>query len=64
MDRERRLILVGTTRAIPLRSVRGLRQGNQYFLDVATDGAGTFQPIFHIDMFITLLGEGADGSSR
>ena len=61
VDRERRLILVGTTREIPLRAVRGLRQGDQYFLDVATDGAGTFQPIFHIDMFITLLGTGADG---
>jgi len=61
VDQERRLILVGTTMEIPLRSVRGLRHGNQYFLDVATDGAGTYQPIFHIDMFITLLGEGADG---
>ena len=61
VDRERRLILVGTTREIPLRALRGLRRGDQYFLDIATDGAGTYQPIFHIDMFITLLGPGADG---
>ena len=52
-DRERRLILVGTPREIPLRDFRGLREGDDYFLDIATDGAGTFQPIFHIDMFIT-----------
>ncbi len=62
VDRERRLLLVGTVREIPLLGVRGLRQGDEYFLDVATDGAGTFQPIFHIDMFITLLGTGADGT--
>ena len=62
LDRERRLILVGTTREIPLRGVRGLKQGDQYFLDIATDGAGTYQPIFHIDMFITLLGTDADGT--
>ena len=62
VDRARRLILVGTTREIPLRDFRGLREGGRYFLDIATDGAGTFQPIFHIDMLITLLGAGTDGT--
>ena len=62
VDRGRRLILVGTPREIPLRDFRGLREGGRYFLDIATDGAGTFQPIFHIDMFVTLLGTGADGT--
>ena len=62
VDRARRLILVGTTREIPLRGLHGLKQGDQYFLDIATDGAGTYQPIFHIDMFITLLGTDADGT--
>ncbi len=61
VDRDRRLILVGTPREIPLRDFRGLREGDDYFLDIATDGAGTFQPIFHIDMFITLLGAAPDG---
>lgn len=53
----RTLLLVGTTKAIPLRDYYGSRSGNDYFLDIASDGAGTFQPIFHIDMFTTLLGQ-------
>lgn len=56
VDSSRTLNLVGTTRAIPIRPFYGTRAGNDYFLDVASDGAGTFQPIFHIDMLITLVG--------
>jgi hypothetical protein len=55
-DSARRLIVVGTNRPIPLRSFYGTREGDKYFLDIASDGAGTFQPIFHIDMLITLIG--------
>ena len=56
VDSNRELRLVGTTRSIPIRSFYGTREGSSYFLDVAADGVGTFQPIFHIDMFITLIG--------
>lgn len=59
VDSERRLIVVGTSRPIPLRAFYGSREGNKYFLDIASDGAGTFQPIFHIDMLITLIGRNA-----
>ena len=62
VDGSRRLIVVGTNRAIPLRSFYGTREGNAYFLDIASDGAGTFQPIFHIDMLITLIGKTAGGA--
>jgi hypothetical protein len=59
VDTDRRLIVVGTNKPIPLRSFYGTREGSRYFLDIASDGAGTFQPIFHIDMLITLVGMGA-----
>jgi len=59
VDNQRRLIVVGTNKPIPLRSFYGTRVANRYFLDVASDGAGTFQPIFHIDMLITLIGKNA-----
>ena len=59
VDRDRRLIVVGTNRPIPLRTVYGTRDGSKYFVDIASDGAGTFQPIFHIDMLITLIGRTA-----
>lgn len=59
VDSNRILHLVGTTRAIPIRPFYGTRAGNSYFLDIASDGAGTFQPIFHIDMLITLIGRDA-----
>ena len=59
VDGARRLILVGTNRPIPLRAFYGTKEGNRYFLDIATDGTGTFQPIFHIDMLITLIGKAA-----
>lgn len=56
VDAERELWLVGTDEAIPLRPLYGRREDSSYFLDVAGNGAGTFQPIFHIDMLITLVG--------
>ena len=56
VDSKRELIVVGTDRPIPLRTYYGTRDGDGFHLDIAGDGAGTFQPIFHIDMFITLVG--------
>ena len=56
-DSTRRLIVVGTNKAIPLRGYYGTKEGRRFFLDIAADGAGTFQPIFHIDMLITLIGK-------
>ena len=53
---------MGTRRPIPLREFVGRREGDGYYLDLPSGGAGTFQPIFHIDMFVTLVGLGADGA--
>jgi hypothetical protein len=55
VDAGRELIVVGTERPIPLREFYGTREDDVFYLDVAGDGAGTYQPIFHIDMFITLV---------
>ena len=57
LDSTRKLIVLGTSKAIALQDYVGTKEGTNYFLDVAGSGAGTFQPIFHIDMFVTLLGQ-------
>jgi hypothetical protein len=62
VEAERELVLVGTTRPIPLRDFYGTREGDEYYVDIAGDGAGTYQPIFHIDMFITLVGPDDGGA--
>ena len=59
VDAGRNLRVVGTTNAIPIRPFYGAREANEYFLDIAADGGGTFQPIFHVDMFVTLIGRNA-----
>jgi hypothetical protein len=61
VDSARTLRLVGTNTAIPINAYYGTREAANYFLDIASDGAGTFQPIFHIDMFISLIGRNTSG---
>ena len=62
VDAGRRLIPIGTRKPIPLRDYVGTRDDGDYYLDLPTGGAGTFQPIFHIDMFLTLVGVDPDGA--
>jgi hypothetical protein len=61
VDRRRNLISIGTSRPIAAREYVGTRSGGEFYLDLVSGGAGTFQPIFHIDMFITLVGLNPDG---
>ncbi len=61
VDAGRELLVVGTERPIPLREFYGTREDDGFYLDIAGDGVGTFQPIFHIDMFVTLVGPDAGG---
>ena len=56
VDAGRELIVVGTERPIPRREFYGTREDDIFYLDIVGDGAGTYQPVFHIDMFITLVG--------
>jgi hypothetical protein len=61
IDRNRKLVLIGTDKPIPIRPYYGSKSGADYYIDVAAGGAGTFQPIFHIDMFLSLVGSGNGG---
>lgn len=56
----RRLVLVGTRKPIAVPDFRGRREDGEYFLDLPSGGTGAFQPIFHIDMFVTLVGREDD----
>ena len=61
VDGGRELVVVGTERPIPLREFYGSREKDEFYVEIAGDGAGTYQPIFHIDMFITLAGRNDAG---
>ncbi|MGQ0575662.1 MAG: hypothetical protein ACT4RN_15885 [Pseudonocardia sp.] len=64
VDTGRRLTLVGTEKPLALRSAYGVREDDTFILDLPGAGAGTLQPIFHIDMFVTPVGRADDGRFR
>lgn len=61
LDAQRQIIFVGTQEGMPGFAVVAAQEGGSFFLDYAYGGVGYAQPIFHIDMFITLVGRQADG---
>jgi hypothetical protein len=61
VDGSRKLTILGTNRAIPIKPFYGTKDQGNYYIDIAGDGTGTFQPIFHIDMLISLIGVNTDG---
>ena len=56
VDAGRALVLIGTRRPLAVPEFRGRREAGGFFLDLPSGGVGAFQPIFHIDMFLTLAG--------
>ncbi|MFN3195268.1 MAG: hypothetical protein ACE364_04895 [Chlorobiota bacterium] len=56
LDNKRRLVFPGTAKANHDTGLQLSKINNEYFLEVHGRGVGKFQPIFHIDMFISLLG--------
>lgn len=66
LDAERTFVPVGTTLPVPPAQQREFRlQGATWTEDIyAGNVPGTRQPIFHIDMFVSLAGRGADGRAR
>lgn len=64
--RDRELKYVFTRLPVPRRSLRprGSDDGTALPPEVIHEGTGPVQPIFHIDMFISLAGRGADGRYR
>lgn len=66
LDAERTFVPVGTTLPVPPAAVREIRlDGDVWQEEVhAGNAPGTRQPIFHIDMFVSLAGRGGDGRYR
>jgi hypothetical protein len=66
LDPGRRLSYVGTTLPVPEQSSRRFTLDGQEWTELLHVGnqPGTTQPIFHIDMFVTLAGRGQDGRYR
>ena len=66
LDAERTFVPVGTTLPVPAAQRREFRlQGVTWVEDLyAGNAPGTRQPLFHIDMFVSLAGRGEDGRYR
>lgn len=66
LDVRRRLLYVGATVPVPTEQVILTEENGTYYVDQAFAGnhPGTKQPLFHIDMFLTLAGRGADDRYR
>jgi hypothetical protein len=66
LDAERTFVPVGTTLPVPAAAQREFRLGGATWTEeiYAGNAPGTRQPIFHIDMFVSLAGRGGDGRYR
>lgn len=64
VESRRELVVVGSARPLPLRDYVGRKDGSRYVLDIVSEGAGTYQPIFHIDMLLSLAGRSDSGRQR
>ena len=66
LDAERTFVPVGTTLPVPSAARREFRLGGATWVEeiYAGNAPGTRQPIFHIDMFVSLAGRGDDGRAR
>jgi hypothetical protein len=63
-DANREVIYVGTRLPVPQAQGRPVTIGGEEWTEWLYVGTGTAQPIFHIDMMISLAGRGADGRYR
>ena len=66
LDRERQLIYIASTIPVPTETSREIVVDGQPWKEVLYGGnrSGTVQPLFHIDMFITLVGRGPGGQFK
>jgi hypothetical protein len=66
LDTDRTLIYVGSTRPVPVQVRRPFDLNGEPWTEMLFLGnkQGTVQPLFHIDMFITLAGRAQDGRYR
>jgi hypothetical protein len=66
LDKSRKLIVVGSRVPVPSEIVRPLTINDEPWQEVLYfgNGKGTVQPLFHIDMFMSLAGRGGNGKYR
>lgn len=66
LDVSRELIYVGSPTPVPTQDVVLVMEEGKYFVDMVFQGNkdGTAQPMFHIDMFMTLAGRNTEGKYR
>jgi hypothetical protein len=61
---DRRLLVVGTRRALPEHRTRTIELGGRDVVEVMPGGGGSPHPLIHLDMFLTLAGRGPEGRYR
>ncbi len=66
LDDQRSLHFVGSTVPVPTQTTRQIEIDGELWTEVLHlgNGQGTVQPLFHIDMFLTLAGRDAHGRYR
>ncbi len=66
LDAERTFVPVGTTLPVPPAARREIHLDGETWQEevYAGNARGTRQPVFHIDMFVSLAGRGSDGRFR
>lgn len=66
LDQDRELIYVGSSIPVPKQEVRPITINGQQWREILYFGnkEGTSQPLFHIDMFISLAGRDENGKFR
>ena len=63
-DRDRKIFFAGTRLRVPDTEKREVRIDGDKWTEVLYEGTGHHQPIFHIDMFLSLTGRGESGRYR
>jgi len=61
IDATRRLVILGTKNPVPEERLRDITVNGQPWKERVYYATGVHQPLFHIDMFVTLAGRNADG---
>ena len=61
IDSSRELVLLGSNTPIPLPNMVATKGADSFFIDMPTGGNGSYQPIFHIDMLMSLIGDDGNG---
>lgn len=61
LDSSRRMIILGTRAPVPQAVTRQIDIGGDPWTELLYYGTGLHQPLFHIDMFVTLAGRDDEG---